>query len=195
MFLGCMWSGKTERLIGALRRSKYGGMRVLALKYVKDQRYEDEQDQARGALIRSHDGDTHHAVPVQTLMDITIDDFDVIGIDEGQFFDDLPEFMDRCIARGIKLFVAALDAWADGTMCVPIVRCMPMSVYKKVPAICPRCLGEAVISSKIVEGGERIDIGGAEKYESHCRLCHLDHVRQQREQEAHAASFAETVPL
>lgn len=75
-----MFSGKTTELIRRLKRYTFAQYRCLIVRYAKDNRYSEE-------CIASHDGQTMSATSCTNLNDIiaSVDRFDVIGIDEGQF--------------------------------------------------------------------------------------------------------------
>lgn len=75
-----MFSGKTTELIRRLKRYTFAQYRCLMIKYLKDTRYSEES-------VATHDGQSLPAASC-TLLSQTkpmLDNFDVIGIDEGQF--------------------------------------------------------------------------------------------------------------
>merc|ERR1712004_277782 len=80
LILGPMFSGKSTELIRRLKRLQIANYHCLIVKYSKDTRYDQES-------IATHDRQTLKAVSVAKLNDlkVNLDDFDVIGIDEGQF--------------------------------------------------------------------------------------------------------------
>lgn len=81
---GPMYSGKTEELIRRIRRAEIAKQKVQVFKPEIDNRY-SKQD------VVSHAGDKIQSVPVKSSKEILeklLDDTDVIGIDEAQFFDD-----------------------------------------------------------------------------------------------------------
>ena len=74
--------------------------KVLIVKYAKDTRYDDTG-------IATHDKQTLPAVSatrLETLTD-TADDYDVVGIDEGQFFSDVVEWTEEMAnqVRGVDI--------------------------------------------------------------------------------------------
>ena len=75
-----MFSGKTTELMRRLKRYTFAQYRCLIIRYLKDTRYSED-------CIASHDGQTLSAVSCTNLYEVTesVDRFDVIGIDEGQF--------------------------------------------------------------------------------------------------------------
>ncbi|HNU06194.1 MAG TPA: hypothetical protein PKO33_00420, partial [Pyrinomonadaceae bacterium] len=83
VIVGSMFSGKSEELIRRLRRAQIARQKVQVFKPKIDDRYSIEQ-------IASHSGMTHISKPVMTAKELLAQieaDTQVIGIDEGQFFD------------------------------------------------------------------------------------------------------------
>src|SRR5688572_31302293 len=80
---GSMFSGKSEELIRRLRRAKIARQKVQVFKPELDSRFADNQ-------IVSHSEMRHDSANSRSAADILakIDpDTEVVGIDEGQFFD------------------------------------------------------------------------------------------------------------
>src|SRR5918992_1663153 len=80
---GSMFSGKSEELIRRLRRARIARLKVQVFKPEIDDRYSKEH-------IVSHSEMRHESVPVKTAADILArvePGTEVVGIDEGQFFD------------------------------------------------------------------------------------------------------------
>ena len=90
-----MFSGKSTELIRRLKRLQIANYHCLIVKYAKDTRYDQES-------IATHDKQKLKAVSVAKLNDLKVnfDDFDVIGIDEGQFFPDILEFSETMANAG-----------------------------------------------------------------------------------------------
>src|SRR5438132_1150715 len=80
---GSMFSGKSEELIRRLRRAQIGRQKVQIFKPFLDNRYSDGQivshSDMRMASQNVRDSDE--------LVSLVEDDTEVVGIDEGQFFD------------------------------------------------------------------------------------------------------------
>ena len=79
---GSMFSGKTEELIRRMKRAKFAKLRVEIYKPAIDVRYSEED-------VVSHDRNVIQSTPVDSSQNILlmVDDIDVVGIDEAQFFD------------------------------------------------------------------------------------------------------------
>ena len=83
VIVGSMFSGKSEELIRRLNRAKIARQKVQVFKPKIDDRYTIEE-------IASHSGMTHISNPVMTAKELLAqieDETEVVGIDEGQFFD------------------------------------------------------------------------------------------------------------
>ena len=79
---GCMFSGKTEELIRRLNRARYATQKVVMYKPAVDTRYAVDD-------VVSHSDNRYPCRPVQAASDILrlVNDAQVVGIDEAQFFD------------------------------------------------------------------------------------------------------------
>src|SRR5210317_1312881 len=102
---GSMFSGKTEELIRRLKRAKIAQQKVEIFKPVIDTRYYEED-------VVSHDENSIRSTPVQSSNQILLmaNDFDVVGIDEAQFFDEeLSSVCNTLANNGIRVIVAGLD--------------------------------------------------------------------------------------
>lgn len=87
--MGCMFAGKSTELLRRCRKHEITGKKVLKVKFSADNRYGSE------GSIATHSGIKEKAVPSTSLLKDLKDywrKFDVIGIDEGQFFVDIVEF-------------------------------------------------------------------------------------------------------
>src|ERR1700741_5075952 len=80
---GSMFSGKSEELIRRLRRAKIARQKVQVFKPEIDSRYSESH-------IVSHSDIRHESAAVQSAGEIAAlvePETEVVGIDEGQFFD------------------------------------------------------------------------------------------------------------
>src|SRR5262245_18638225 len=103
---GSMFSGKSEELIRRLRRAQIAKQKVQIFKPAIDDRYSSDQ-------IVSHSEMKIPSVNVSSsreLMSKVLRDTDVVGIDEGQFFDaELPLICNQLADTGKRVVVAGLD--------------------------------------------------------------------------------------
>src|SRR5215210_6082829 len=109
---GSMFSGKSEELIRRLNRARIARQKVQVFKPKIDARYSIEE-------IASHSGQKHDSKPVSNaaeLMDAIAADTQVVGVDEGQFFDlEIAPALNELANRGMRVIVAGLDQDYTGT--------------------------------------------------------------------------------
>jgi thymidine kinase len=172
---GPMFSGKSEELIRRLRRAEIAGQRVLIVKPRIDDRYDI------GHVV-SHAGAKMRAVAVSKPEDIPglADGYDVIGIDEVQFFAaEIVLAIDALVERGKRIVVSGLDQDFRGLPfgAMPELLCRA-ELVDKLQAVCHRCGGPATMTQRLVDGypapadGATIVVGALDSYEARCRACH-----------------------
>ncbi|HPT14816.1 MAG TPA: thymidine kinase [Bacteroidales bacterium] len=165
---GSMFSGKTEELIRRINRARIARQRVEIFKPAIDKRYDEVN-------VVSHDASSVQSIPLSTSSQLLmyIDNTDVVGIDEAQFFDqELPEICNRLAGMGIRVIVAGLDMDYLGKPFGPIPALMATAEYvTKVHAICMRCGDLAHYSHRTVSSDKLVVLGEKESYEPLCRKC------------------------
>ena len=165
---GSMFSGKTEELIRRLKRAKIAKQKVEIFKPEIDRRYDDE-------AVVSHDENQIHSTPVPASANIPllVNDEDVIGIDEAQFFDEeLVGVCNQLANQGIRVIVAGLDMDFLGKPFGPIPALMASAEYvTKVHAICVKCGNLANHSHRINANEDLVMLGETDSYEPLCRSC------------------------
>src|SRR5262245_49786784 len=134
---GSMFSGKSEELIRRLRRAQIARQKVQIFKPVIDDRYSADH-------IVSHSDMRIASENVRTsddLIRLAHEDTEVIGIDEGQFFDaNLPAACNTLADRGKRVIVAGLDQDYLGRPFEPMPQLLAIAEYiTKALAICVIC--------------------------------------------------------
>ncbi|MCW6074720.1 thymidine kinase [Clostridium sporogenes] len=173
---GPMYSGKTEELIRRIRRAEIAKQKVQVFKPEIDNRY-SKQD------VVSHAGDKIQSVPVKSSKEILkklLDDTDVIGIDEAQFFDDsLVEIVSKIANNNRRVICAGLDMDFKGEPFGPMPKLMAIAEFvDKIQAVCMVCNNPATRTQRLINGkpAKKSDpvvlIGAQESYEARCRKCH-----------------------
>ena len=165
---GSMFSGKTEELIRRLKRAKFARQHVIIFKPVIDTRYSDTN-------VVSHDHNAIPSTPVansDTVLQMSAG-YDVIGIDEAQFFDDgLVEVCNKLAYRGIRVIVVGLDMDFKGVPFGPMpALCAIADEVTKVHAICVKCGALAYVSHRLVKNNSQVMLGEKTEYEPLCREC------------------------
>ena len=172
---GPMFSGKSEELIRRLRRAEIAGQRALIVKPRIDDRYDI------GHVV-SHAGAKMRAVAVGRPEEIPglAEQYDVVGIDEVQFFSqDIVLVIDALVERGKRVVASGLDQDFRGLPfgAMPELLCRA-ELIDKLQAVCHRCGGPATMTQRLVDGypapadGETIVVGALDSYEARCRACH-----------------------
>lgn len=174
IIVGSMFSGKSEELIRRLNRAKIARQKVQVFKPKIDDRRSIEE-------IASHSGMTHISKPVMTAKELLAqidDDTELIGIDEGQFFDmDLIDAVSDLANDGKRIIVAGLDQDYMGKPFEPMPQLLSIAEYiTKTHAICVKCGSMANYSQRIFESDERVEVGASGKYEARCRECFIPYV-------------------
>lgn len=173
VIVGSMFSGKSEELIRRLNRARIARQKVQVFKPVIDSRYSHEE-------IASHSGQTHLSNPVRSTAEMMASietDTQVVGIDEGQFFDmELVAAVNQLAEHGKRVIVAGLDQDYTGKPFEPMPQLLSVAEFiTKTHAICVKCGGTANYSQRTVESEERVEVGAADKYEARCRKCFVPH--------------------
>jgi len=163
IILGCMFAKKTTELLKCARAYKSLGLNVLIINHSSDTRYGEN-------CIISHDNDSEASVFLEYLQDVNIQDYQVIIIDEGQFFSDLFEHVTLWAdSFDIKIIVAGLSGNSDREPFGDMLKLIPHAdeiIHLK--AQCSLCGdGTPAIYSKFI--GDGMPSIGSETYVPVCR--------------------------
>ena len=154
VIFGPMFSGKSTELIRRLQRFKIARYNCLIVKYANDKRYTEDD------AIATHDRQMLQAVNATKLNDLKskfniVDDYDVIGIDEGQFFPDIIEFAESMANNGKTVIVAALDGTYQRKGFANILELVPLAEHViKLTAVCMICFEDGSYTKRITEDKE-----------------------------------------
>jgi thymidine kinase len=166
---GSMFSGKSEELIRRLRRAQIAKRKVQIFKPGIDDRYSADH-------ITSHSAMQIGAESVSSareLLEKVRPDTEVVGIDEGQFFDpELPAVCTTLADQGKRVIVAGLDQDYLGKPFEPMPQLLAIAEYiTKTLAICMVCGAPANHTQRLVASNERVLVGASGTYEARCRHC------------------------
>ena len=169
VIVGSMFSGKSEELIRRLRRAQIARQRVQIFKPKIDTRYDNDD-------IVSHSEMRIQSVPVASsreLLERVEPDTEVVGIDEGQFFDlELPMICNTLADRGKRVIVAGLDQDYLGKPFEPMPQLLAIAEYiTKTLAICMVCGNPANHTQRLIASEDRVLLGAQGLYEARCRRC------------------------
>jgi thymidine kinase len=170
---GSMFSGKSEELIRRLRRAKIARQKVQVFKPEIDSRFSQDH-------IVSHSEMRHESANIRSAVEVLAKveaDTEVVGIDEGQFFDnDLVDVATQLAGRGVRVIIAGLDQDYTGKPWEPMPQLLAVAEYiTKTHAICMKCGQPANYSQRTFESEERVAVGATGMYEARCRQCFVPH--------------------
>ena len=159
---GSMFSGKTEELIRRLERLKYANQSFKVFKSEIDKRNKKN-------VIKSHSNTEIKAETVtnaKEILDLS-SGFDVIGIDEAQFFSkDLVNVCNTLANGGIRVIVAGLDMDFSGKPFGPMPNLMAIAEeVTKVHAVCSETGEPALYSYRKGKNDNVVLLGEKDEYE------------------------------
>ena len=106
VIVGSMFSGKSEELFRRLRRAQIARQRVQIFKLTLDIRHDGDHSVSHSDMRILSSAVTS----ARALLDQVAPDTEVVGIDEGQFFDaELPQVCNILADQGTRVIVAGLD--------------------------------------------------------------------------------------
>ena len=166
---GSMFSGKSEELIRRLRRAQIARRKTQIFKPRFDSRYADSHIVSHSDMRIGSD----NVSSSKDLLSMVEADTEVVGIDEGQFFDqDLPAVCNELAGRGKRVIVAGLDQDYLGKPFEPMPQLLAIAEYiTKTLAICMVCGGPANHTQRLVVSSDRVLLGAQGTYEARCRRC------------------------
>lgn len=166
---GPMFCGKTEELIRRLKRAQIAKMKTAIFKPMIDNRYSEEH-------IVSHNQSRLESYLIDDATEILdkVDDAEVVGIDEAQFFNDnLIGVCQELSANNTRVLVAGLDNDYLARPFGPMPKIMCAAEYlDKLRAICILCGEPASFTQRLSKDAEQVVIGETDKYEARCRKCY-----------------------
>lgn len=173
---GCMFAGKTEELIRRIKVLEYAKKKIAVFKPKIDNRYSEDS-------VVSHAGSSVKSFNIKNareIFDYIDDSYDVIAIDEVQFFDEeIVEICDHFVDQGKRVMVAGLDMDFRGEPFSVMPQLFTHAEFvTKLTAVCMKCGAPATRSQRLIDGHPAryddpvIQVGASEQYEARCRHCH-----------------------
>lgn len=176
---GCMFAGKTEEFIRRIHVLRFAKKNIAVFKPKLDDRYSSDQ-------VVSHSG-SHVACHViqntEDMMSYLNDTYDVIAIDEVQFFDEtMIPALNQLADKGKRVIISGLDMDFRGESFGIMAKLITQAEFvTKLTAVCMICGAPATRSQRLLNGEPAqfndpiINIGASERYEARCRHCHTIH--------------------
>ena len=168
IIVGCMFSGKSSELIRRIKRHQAIGESVLVINSSKDTRSPQE-------VIRTHNSDTLSCVKVSNLSALGKVMYDVVAIDEAQFFTGLKCFVEINMRTIKTIIIAGLDGDFRQRPFGEILELVPMAdEVLKLHALCMVCKDGtlAPFTRRFCEDHETQElVGDHDIYKAVCRKC------------------------
>ena len=167
LIIGCMFSGKTTELLRIAKRLQSIGQRVLLVNYKEDKRYSDKDvtthDQYKCEDIRSE-----YTLNIET---INIHDYDVICINEAQFFSGLKSFCINILNDNKVVYVSGLDGDFKQYPFGEILDLVPLcDTINRLHAFCKVCKnGTPAYFTKRITASQEQKLIGTDQYIPVCR--------------------------
>ena len=117
-----MFSGKSTNLLLRIRRLIIAEKKCVVLKYKHDNRYSENE-------MSTHDKSMIEAIPCSSMSEVghVLENYDIIGVDEGQFFHDIVEESERLAMAGKTVIISALDATFERKAFGRILELVPLA--------------------------------------------------------------------
>ncbi len=181
LIIGPMFSGKTTELIRRLNvyADSGFGVKILYINHIWDTR--------SAGPFSTHGQLAGLSEPIDTMKLTHLKDFpgakdyDIIGIDEGQFFDDLESFTLEMAGMDKIVIISSLDSDCQRRKFGQVID-LTWHAHKvdKLLSYCTCCASRGVVShaiytKKIVvepDSGSIVSVGGKDKYIAVCRPCY-----------------------
>lgn len=169
IYIGPMFAGKTSAMCDAVERFRIANKKCVMVKHKDDTRYNADS-------IVTHKG---HQLTIKTIVtdDLAsvyteLSKYEVVGVDEVQFFNDAVEIIDELVRGDTIVISAGLDADFKGAPFGRINELIAMSEYViKLQAVCHKCYADASFTERITDNLEVKLIGGHSMYNAVCRKC------------------------
>lgn len=170
LIIGPMSSGKSTELLRRVRRYIAAKKTCIVFKHVLDRQRHNTDD------LMTHDKQTITAHVYDSLKSIPkeyIDPYDILAVDEAQFFGDVVEFAEKMANKGKIVLLAGLDGSFERGNIGNLLQLIPKAEgCHKLTAICTYCGDEASFTLRKGESKDLFEAGGLDTYAAVCRSCH-----------------------
>jgi len=178
LIIGPMFSGKTTHLIGHYNRllaSKIKPSEILVINHTIDTRYSSKFLATHNEITEIECDMMPKLMPI-TINNIKHNNYKAILINEGQFFDDITQWIKYICKNNIniEIIVSGLDAdfkqepFGDFLNIIPYCR-----EVEKLTSICTSChLKKAEFTIRTSNNTEQVVIGNHDIYQPICSDCY-----------------------
>lgn len=172
--IGPMYSGKSTELLRIYNRYKRN-YKILVINHNTDIRYGENS-------VNTHNQNSVSSKSVSELYDSNIteniDNYNIILIDEGQFFKNLYKFCKDIVENKNKIvYVFGLSGDSNRQKFGEILDLIPIADnVTLLKSICNKCkiAKDAQFTLRITKNTEQVSVGGNNEYMAVCRNCWLE---------------------
>ena len=171
IIIGPMFSGKTSKLLSLYKQYKFCNIPIAVINHSADTRYHD-------SMLSSHDKEMIPCIQTDKLENITtnesVDNSEVILINEAQFFPDLYNFVVNMLNFNKKIYISGLDGDFERNKFGEILDLIPLcDKVTKLTSLCGLCKNgtPGIFSLRLTNEKEQTLIG-SDNYIPVCRCCY-----------------------
>lgn len=169
IIIGCMFSGKTSKLLSIIDKFTLLNLNIFAINHVFDTRYGKNK-------IITHNKREYDCIQSESLMKlIETEDYkasDIIVIEEAHFFNDLYEFVILSCKNNKKVYITGLSGDFKLEPIGEILKLIPhCDTIEKLSALCLQCNdgSPAYFSKRIIQNTDQFLVGSEDVYIPVCR--------------------------
>lgn len=167
IIMGSMYSGKSTELVRRVNRLRSIGMYCLIVNHTNDTRVD-------GNFLQTHDGKQIKAVKTDDILLLNTKPYDVIAIDEAQFFSNLVPAVSLMVKQNTHVIVAGLTGDYQRQKFGEILDLIPLADdVAFTRALCQKCAHPhrpASFTKRISDEKETISVESS--YIAVCRQCY-----------------------
>ena len=189
VYVGPMFSGKTTMVKQKITTMADIGKTCLFINHADDKRIVEVYDDFVSTHHSGYKGLSHKVKAVKTdkLSAVDVTEFEVIGVDEGQFFskEDIDTIIQWVEIKNKRVYVGGLAADAKRRHFGYLKELLATATtFKKIHAWCEICKEKGTLTKAEHTAyrepldrstGSSKNVGGAETYIPLCLSCHKDH--------------------
>ena len=173
LILGHMFSGKTTKLLEIYKQNVFCEIPTVVINHAADTRYHE-------TLLSTHDKRMIPCIQLNKFseMDFSqkemINNSEVILINEGQFFDDIIQFVESMLKMSKMIYIAGLDGDFERKKFGTLIDLIPLcDKVSKLNSLCSKCKnGTPGIFSMRLTNEKQQTLVGSENYIPVCRICY-----------------------
>jgi len=193
IILGSMFAGKTTELIKEYNRHNACGIRCCFINHMYDDRYDSGTKKTKthnqSEILNDYSVNKLGQIFNKESLLFGNTDYDVYFINEGQFFNDLYEWVDWLVnMKNKKVYVCGLDGDYKRKKFGSLLDIIPLcDDIVKIKALCNDCKkSDGLFTCRLSDETEQLLVGTT-NYCSLCRNCY--NTRQQKLQEDSSCLF------